>query len=308
MQGSTMSNDSPTVLIVDDEPLNLMILEERLGDAGYETVKAENGLVAWELLENSHERFDAVLLDRMMPEMDGIEVLKRIKSHSGMKKLPVIMQTAKAAKHEVQEGLEAGAYYYLTKPFEKEHLLAIVESAMRDYRDYRELESRIALKDNSLACLDHGQFSFRRLQEGRELAAVLASASDSPETVVVGLLELLVNALEHGNLGIGYNEKGELHEEGHWEEEIEHRISLPENKRKRVVVQYERSDSEITYLVEDQGPGFDWEQYLEMSVDRAFDNHGRGIAMARMLSFDHLQYLDSGNRVKATVYLNRVTV
>jgi len=303
-KGGLMSDINPTILLVDDEPFNLKILEEHLEDAGYDTVSVTNGLEAWRILEESHQKFDAVLLDRMMPEMDGMSVLKRMKSHQEMFNLPVVMQTAKAAKNEVIEGLEAGVHYYLTKPYGRDQLLAVVKRVVSDYRYRRELENETRKSRGSLALMEQGRFLVRTLDEAHNLAAMLAATTEKTEKVGLGLSELLVNALEHGNLGIGYEEKSELNLKGIWEEEIERRISLPQNQNKRVTIDYHRSDYELVIAIEDQGEGFDWNKYMEISPERAFDSHGRGIALANMLSFDSLEYLGKGNRVVVKLNLS----
>lgn len=298
-----MSEIKPKILIVDDEPLNLMVLEDFLEEAGYEVIQAGSGNEAWDMLSASHEEYDAILLDRMMPGLEGIEVLQRIKSREDMKKLPVIMQTARSSEQDILEGLEAGAYYYLTKPFEKRQLLAIVHSAVQDYEEYRQLKLEAEQVKSHLNLLDYGQFSFRTLDEARVLAPLLASASCKPEVVVFGLSELFANAVEHGNLGISYAEKSQLNEIGKWGEEVLRRLSLPEFSEKQVKVTFSRSEKEIVFEIEDQGKGFDWQEYMDLNVHRAFDTHGRGIAMANMLSFDSLEYQGIGNRVKATVFI-----
>ncbi len=302
-----MSDQNSLILLVDDEPLNLKILEENLNDEGYKTVSVTNGLKAWHLLEDSHHKFDAVLLDRMMPEMDGMSVLKRMKSHEEMHNLPVIMQTAKAAKHEVLEGLNAGVHYYLTKPYGRDQLLAIVNSVVSNYRYQRKLVEETLKKTGSLALMEQGRFSVKSLQEAYDLTAMLASATENTDKVGLGLSELLVNAVEHGNLGIGYNEKSEFNLKGIWEEEIERRLNLAENINKRVTIEYERSVHEIKITIKDQGQGFDWQKYMEISADRAFDSHGRGIAIANMLSFDSIEYQGNGNQVIVTVLLDSET-
>ena len=75
-----MENQNSTVLVVDDEVFNLEILIERLEEAGYDVVAAEDGVKAWSLIEKTPQRFNAILLDRMMPNMGGMEVLARIKA------------------------------------------------------------------------------------------------------------------------------------------------------------------------------------------------------------------------------------
>jgi len=297
-----MSSKKPLILLVDDEPFNLKILEEHLEDAGYETLSANNGLEAWEILEKSHKKFDAVLLDRMMPEMDGMSVLKKMKSHAGMNKLPVVMQTAKAAKNEVLEGLNAGVHYYLTKPYGKDQLLAIVKTVVQDYIYLRELKSEISQKAGVLTLMNHGQFEVKTLDEIHTLTTLLVSHLDNSEKVGMGLSELLVNSFEHGNLGINYETKSELNLKGTWAEEVERRATLPENKEKKIIVEYVCNEKEITFLITDEGDGFDWQKYMEISPERAFDSHGRGIAMANLLSFDNIEYIGAGNQVKVSLY------
>ena len=84
------------VLVVDDDPSNREALTWNLKRAGYRALTAEDGQEGWDHLQEDPERFHAVLLDRMMPRMDGMEVLARIKRHPSLKALPVIMQTAVA--------------------------------------------------------------------------------------------------------------------------------------------------------------------------------------------------------------------
>jgi anti-sigma regulatory factor (Ser/Thr protein kinase) len=139
------------------------------------------------------------------------------------------------------------------------------------------------------------------LDEGRGLAALLSHLTKDPHKTIIGLWELFVNAVEHGNLGIGYQEKSELRKNGHWYEEIIHRLDLPENQGKKVMVHITSTETEISFLIEDEGNGFDWHSFTELSMERIFDMHGRGVTMAKNYSFDTLEYLDKGNRVMATV-------
>lgn len=296
-----MEADNPVVLVVDDERFNLEILTEYLEEAGYSVVSVEDGMKAWLLLEKTPKRFDAILLDRMMPRMGGMDVLACIKAHPHLSMLPVILQTAKAAQSEILEGLQAGAYYYLTKPFAKNTMLAIVKTAVADYQKYRSLQSDIEKTAHTFTLLAKGLFHFRTLDEARDLAALLSNAGPMADKVIVGLSELLVNAVEHGNLGITYQEKSELNVEDRWQAEVEHRLTLPENAGKRVAVEFKRTEDEMSFLIQDQGMGFDWKPYLEISPERVFDNHGRGIAMARVLSFDHLEFCGNGNQVFAKI-------
>ena len=291
------------VLVVDDEPIGREMLVENLSVEGYRVIEADSGESAWRLITEMPEQFDAILLDRMMPDMDGIEILRRVKSRPDMMHVPVIMQTGMTADADVLEGLQAGAYYYLTKPFSADTLLAIVAAATRDYLSHKELAEEVKRQGSILACLAEARFVFRTPDEARNLATLLANAAPEPARVVLGLSELLLNAVEHGNLGIGYAKKSRLIEENRLQSEIENLLRSPDIGARCAELVIRRSARELSFHITDQGKGFDWHNYLEMSPERAFDTHGRGIAMSRMISFDRIEYFGTGNEVEAVISL-----
>lgn len=288
---------------MDDEPIGREVMAENLLDEGYEVVEADSGESAWAAIDATPQRFDAILLDRLMPDMDGIEILRRVKNRPDMMSVPVIMQTGMTADADVLEGLKAGAYYYLTKPFAAETLLAIVAAAVRDYRSHLALEEEVKRQGSTLSCLAEARFVFRTPNEARNLATLLANAAPEPGRVVLGLSELMLNAVEHGNLGIGYQQKTQLIENDYLHVEIDRLLATAEFGGRQAELLVSRSADELTYRVRDQGTGFDWSAYLEMSPERAFDTHGRGIAMSRMISFDRLEYRGCGNEVEAAIRL-----
>ena len=293
----------PRILIVDDEPLNVEILLEYLEDSGYELDTAEDGQEAWEKLEAAPEHYDVVILDRMMPRMNGMEVLARLKAHPVMQSIPVILQTALAAQDEILEGIQAGAWYYLTKPFDEELLLSVLGTAVEDRMRYRRLQEESSMAGRTFGMLCEGRFRFRTLEAARDLATMLANACPEPGKAVIGLSELLINAVEHGNLGISYDEKSRLREENRWEAEVERRLQDPVLGARQVEVHLLRGKDAIEISITDQGEGFDWQNYLDMDPARAFDTHGRGIAMSRMISFDRLEYRGCGNQVVVGINL-----
>lgn len=290
------------ILVVDDEPFNLDIISEYLEGAGYLLEMAASGEAAWARLRDGRAPFDLVVLDRMMPGVDGLELLRWIKADPRLADIPVVMQTAAASPEQVREGLAAGAYYYLTKPFEPESLQSIVRAALDDQHQRRALTERLAVQRNALQTLQHGVFVFRSMDEAHGVAALAASICDEPDVVVLGLSELLVNGVEHGNLGIRFDEKSRLRETGQWEAEVARRLALPENRHKRVRLTVTADAQAWIFRVEDEGPGFAWNEFLELAPERAFAPNGRGIALARQLAFDALEYQGSGNCVQATVH------
>jgi CheY-like chemotaxis protein len=298
-----MDEPMPTVLVVDDEEWNRDILREYLERADYSIREAENGAQALAILKERAESIDVVLLDRMMPGMDGIEVLRRLSRTRGFRDPPVILQTARADPTSVAEGLDAGAFYYLTKPFEPQVMLSIVRAAVYDRRQAQDLRREMTDRFNLVSLANQATFRLRTVAEARGLAAALARACPKPETAAVGLVELMVNGIEHGNLGISYDDKTRLCLDGAWPEEVERRLTLPENRDKHIEVGFARESDRIAFTIRDQGPGFDWERYLEIDPRRILHCHGRGIALAKANAFSDLRYQAPGNVVVATIAL-----
>lgn len=122
-------HDPPRILAVDDTPENLEILRMRLEANGYEVATAADGE---EGLAKARELTpDLILLDIMMPKLDGISVVRMLKHDQSLRSIPVVLVTAKADTRDVVEGLDAGGDDYLTKPFEHRALLARVRSMLR---------------------------------------------------------------------------------------------------------------------------------------------------------------------------------
>lgn len=291
------------VLAVDDKEPARLLLSALLEAAGYAVVTAEDGVQALDVLEREGADIDVILLDRRMPNMDGMEVMSRLKADPDLRNIPVIMQTAADSDKEVCEGIQAGVFYYLTKPFERGVLLSITRAAVDDHIRYRKLQDDVQKRSTALGFMTRGAFEIRSITEGRSLAVTLASAFPKPRARVTGLSELLANAVEHGNLGITYEEKTRFIAEKTLDEEMTRRLESEEHRDKRVTVDFRRHDDRIEVTIADQGQGFDWKKYMDMDPRRVFESHGRGIALAARLSFDELDYQGCGNVVTATVFL-----
>ena len=126
-----IENKKPTVLIVDDMTTNLMVLSDLLDD-DYNIKVSKNGKKALEIM-NSDNDVDIILLDIMMPEMDGYEVCKELKSNLKTKKIPIIFVTAKDNEADEEYGLNLGAIDYITKPFNK----AIVKLRLKNHLELK---------------------------------------------------------------------------------------------------------------------------------------------------------------------------
>ncbi|MHA2139368.1 MAG: response regulator [Candidatus Hodarchaeales archaeon] len=119
-----MISDKKSILVVDDEPDTLELMQTILKHEGYDVLKALNGS---EALEEVKQNPDLILLDIRMPgELNGIEVCRRLKTDPVHKSIPIIIFSAKVLDHHIEEGFQAGAEEYVTKPFSSVELLRII--------------------------------------------------------------------------------------------------------------------------------------------------------------------------------------
>ena len=176
-----MSNETiPRLLVVDDVEENREILRRRFGKLGYAVTEAVDGESALKIIEA--EAFDCVLLDIMMPGIDGLEVLRQVRQTRSEAQLPVIMVTAKSASEDVVEALLMGANDYITKPVDMEIAGARVEMQLRRKRAedaskaaYRELEQTLSGLQGAV-------------NEAENKAAVLADLEPEVRAPLDGLL------------------------------------------------------------------------------------------------------------------------
>lgn len=120
------------ILIVDDEAHALKILRIHLQAAGYDVQEAAGGEAALKAASDKPEDLDLILLDYMMPDLNGMEVLQRLKEKRGLQHIPVVIQTAKTGGHDVYESVDSGAVSYIFKPYTREELLDMVKGVLTD--------------------------------------------------------------------------------------------------------------------------------------------------------------------------------
>ncbi len=142
-----------TILIVDDTPANLGVLVETLGTAGYRLMVAEDGEEA--LAQTAQTKPDLILLDVMMPGIDGFETCRRLKARDETRHIPVLFMTALGETSDKVKAFEAGGVDYITKPIEHEEALARVRTHLTLQRLRRELEDQLDLKDKFMRIASH---------------------------------------------------------------------------------------------------------------------------------------------------------
>jgi DNA-binding response OmpR family regulator len=155
------------ILVVDDEPRYLRLLEANLRTEGYEVISAQDGLQAVEIF--SANPTDLILLDVMMPKLDGFAVCQRIRQFSNV---PVIMLTAKGEEQDRVRGLDMGADDYLTKPFSATELLARVRAVLRRSQVSKDVSQSRVFDHNNL------RIDFARAEVWRDTQPVFLSATE----------------------------------------------------------------------------------------------------------------------------------
>lgn len=125
-----MLQTTPRILIVDDYPALVTITRHKLLKQGYEVLTAQNGLDAWEIIQDEYP--DLVITDVEMPVMDGYELCQKIKSDIKFRKIPVILVTSRIQTESLMKGIEAGADNYITKPYDDETLFSKVHELLNN--------------------------------------------------------------------------------------------------------------------------------------------------------------------------------
>ncbi|MCJ8272750.1 MAG: response regulator, partial [Psychrosphaera sp.] len=173
------------LLLVDDEPINLQVLNNHLLRHNYQLVEARDGLQALQLIEQNGP-FDLVLLDIMMPKMSGYEVCKSIREQYSVSELPVIFLTAKNQVDDLVHGFFVGANDHLTKPIDKHELLSRVATHLKLLDINRNLERKVCERTEQL---EHKHQQMLAAQQKLILSAKLASLG----TLMAGVAQEIKN-------------------------------------------------------------------------------------------------------------------
>lgn len=290
----------PLVLIVEDDRSTMMMLENRLMSQGYDIITAASGVAAKDVIEANHEKIDAILLDRIMPDMDGVAVVQWFNNHKSISKPPIIMQTGADSPEQIKEGIDLGVFYYLIKPVQEEVLKSVVSSAVKESKQRKALSGEISRYRSSFKLIHNISFKIRTLEEADDLACFVAYCFPDANRVLPGIAALLINAVEHGVCGISYEEKAKLVSAGTWRQEVAKRLETEENKQKFVDVSFNKEEERYKLKISDHGKGFAWRKFIQIDPSRSLDSHGRGVARASML-FDLIEYNKEGSEVVAVI-------
>lgn len=294
------------VLVLNAEPALMAFLTEALSQQPYQLVFANDLQQAKALIMKAPATyFSAYLLNDSPPsEEPCFEALALFKALSEAESVPIILQTnLPPSNYKIQHGLATGAFFYLVKPYTKKQLITILHTAVSGFSHLQEIKLRLADFDAAKTLLHTGEFHFKTPEEAKSLASSLALLTPNPKRCGVGLFELFINAIEHGNLGISYRDKTQLIKQNKLQQVIEERLQNPEHRNKVIRVVFTRLANQLEFKIHDCGQGFDPIPFMEFSAERMTDQHGRGILIARKLSFDSVHFEDGGRTAVARIAL-----
>lgn len=291
------------VLLAVGDPQNRTDLTSCLNNTpGIRLRTVKNADEAMLAFQDSIDRFDLMILDSPDHCPASKNLMERIKGDRRLATIPIVLLTpAKPTADQLRDGAATGAFHFLVMPANHDAILAVIHAALANSSFRNFLRQQMGAQAELSAPLSNGEFSIRTLEEAGELAGLVAQACPNAEAALFGISELLVNGIEHGNLGLTYEQKSQLVLNDQWKKEVDRRCALPENLAKRVRLSFQRIENRITVRISDDGQGFAWQKYLDLEPKRASDPNGRGIALARLLSFSSIHYEGSGNVAVATI-------
>jgi two-component system, cell cycle response regulator len=286
-------------LIVTDNDAQALKFETLLMSKNFKSMSVmtiENALTVLE----ENEREIGTILFQICDKHTNLEgALRKLKKQQAAKYIPFI-----GVLNEAPPTITISPqlfFHILPLSHCDKNLTTTLESSHSEFKRFRALLSEIESRTSAIGLIKSGKFRVQTLQQAEALTTMLSLACPEPAAVALGLSEILVNAIEHGNLNITFEEKSSLLEQGTWDHEIQNRLLHEDNKDKFVKVNFHRYDDRIIFIVEDQGQGFNWKEYL--TSDPAFSSakHGRGISIASAMGFSSMKYNKKGNKVTASI-------
>ncbi len=291
-----------SILVIDDEKSIRDMLRDGLTQYGYAYHEADNGAEGIEMFKKVNP--DVVLTDVKMPEMSGIEVTRHLKEieHD----TDVIVMTGYGSEDLVIEALRSGASNYLKKPIYLNELFHILDNLIlkRERRRKSEVVKDVVVFEQKNLIMNNDISKIWGIINQILFNIPSSFDENSIEGIRVGLYEIILNAIEHGNLGLSYEDKSEALHKGTYSDLITKLSNEADRKGKKVFINCIYNCKELSIEVRDQGIGFNFRGLANIQdQDNILKAHGRGIFLVS-LYFDKIEYRDPGNIVILTKKLD----
>ncbi len=289
------------ILIVEDDYASRLFLESLLESNGYEFRSAENGIEGLNIFDEYNP--DIVLTDIKMPIMDGLELLEAIRDKNS--DAIVVIVTAFGSENYAIQALHLGANNYLKKPVASQDLLRLLKKYKAVISGKYSPESLPGKLINRTFSLEFKSIFTKIPKIVDKIMVESAVDIDNSEKVNIelGLVELITNAVEHGNLGISYIEKQKALDAGNLSELFDERVHNEKYKNRKIKVDFFADREKYRWTITDEGEGFDWKSIPDPTDQKhILELNGRGIFISKFL-FDKIEYSGKGNIVTATKYI-----
>ena len=295
-------NTPVKLLLIDDEQLVRDELGGILRDEGYDVITGCDGEVGLSLFRSEHP--DMVITDIRMPKLDGLSVAMTIKEEAPH--VPITVVTGHGTESMAIEALRAGVTDFIKKPVRLEDLsaaLARMEASRQLAAPHAqgEMPQSVEVVERTWKYRLRNELEIIPEFVDGLLGHVTSGMNDHAVMELnIALRELILNAIEHGNLGLSFEEKSQALEEGKLSALLEERNRLPEYEGRHVTITASRLQKVVYIQIADMGAGFDWHDLADpMDPANLLSSHGRGVLLARM-SVDGLTYNEKGNQVTVT--------
>ena len=291
------------VLIADDEPGIRSLIADYLDMLGFEPLGARDGEQALSLFREYHPQ--VVLTDVMMPGLDGISLLRAIKEESP--ETAVVVMTGFGSDDMAIQVLRAGAANYLRKPLQLSEVGRIIRKCLKWFlsedqqvepEEIAENERISFLIDNDPAAVPNAvRLLWRRCE--------MLVGAENAMPFRCGLEEIMLNAIEHGNLGIQFLEKASALEKDEFDQLISERRQDPRYSPRKIHVEMSRKNDVLRFRIRDEGAGFDWQEWFGDPKEEHLPlANGRGIFLAR-IHFHEIVYNEKGNEVTLSWHVGK---
>jgi DNA-binding response OmpR family regulator len=293
----------PTILVVDDEEVIRTTIQKKLNRDGYNVISFETSEDLLSYLKNPNPKADLIITDIRMPQMDGIELLRRINSLD--EPIPVLIISGHGDVEDAIKALRYGASDYIRKPFDIGDITSAVKVILKrklekklseNFAKFKLSEKSVLEIPNDTDLINTVSYNFTK-----DLAPAGLFDNTTTENISLSLQEAIANAMFHGNFEIdsALRESGGIKE---FNNEINKRKVLSPYKDRTVKVTYELTPDYVVYEITDQGPGFDY-QIMPNPEDpeNCLKNSGRGILIIR-LNMDEVTWHDKGNIIRMKKY------
>lgn len=285
------------ILIVEDDLASREYLRNAIEMEGHDYRIAVNGSEALDIFIDFKP--ELILCDIQMPVMDGLELLETVRSRKS--NAIFVMLTAFSTEEYAIRAFHLGANNYIKKPIRQNELLDLLTKYERIIKNRRignpEIPGRLSMREMKLH-FKSGDGALPKVVDFLLGETGALFSNDEKISIELGLMELITNAVEHGNLEISSSEKQVAQQNGEFEDLVQNKLKNTVLANREVSIHFVMNEEYCEWIISDEGNGFNWRDLQNnLQEDRLYDLSGRGIFICQFL-FDEMEYLGNGNTVR----------